>query len=115
MREFGAVNRSNWRLLLTVLANPWILAGIVLLILFSCSYLTALSWADLTYVLPASAVSYIVMAALGKLFLQENVPPAHWLGIGLVTVGVGVVAGGPSHTTPSQQPRSDLRAPREVA
>jgi uncharacterized membrane protein len=99
MRDFGAVTSANWRLLLTAFLNPWIIGGIGLLILFFTSYLTALSWADLTYVLPATAISYVLMAALGKLFLHENVTPAHWLGIALVTVGVGVVASGPAHTT----------------
>ncbi len=101
MRDFGAVTSANWRLLLTALANPWVITGIVLLILFFCTYLTALSWADLTYVLPATAVSYVLMAALGKIFLHENVTPEHWLGIALVTIGVGVVATGPAHTTPT--------------
>ena len=104
MRDFGAVSSRNWRLLLAVLLNPWIVAGIALLILFFCSYLSALSWADLTYVLPATALSYILMAGLGKLFLHENVTPSHWLGIALITVGVGVVAGGPSLT--AHEPRS---------
>ena len=89
MRDFGAVTTSNWRQLLTVLLNPWIVFGICLLILFFCSYLTALSWADLTYVLPATALSYVLMALLAKIFLHENVTLSHWLGIGLITAGSG--------------------------
>ena len=62
------------------------------------SYLTALSWADLTYVLPATAVSYVLMALLGKFFLQK--PSA--FGVGwesrLSPAGVGFVAGGPALT-----------------
>ena len=46
--------------------------GICLLILFFCSYLTALSWADLTYVLPATALSYIFMVLLARVFLHET-------------------------------------------
>ena len=111
MRDFGAVTASNWRSLLTALGNPWIVGGIVLLILFFASYLTALSWADLTYVLPATAISYIVMAVLGRFFLHENVTPSRWLGIALVTVGVGVVAGGPSHTTEAHQGRLGRTSP----
>lgn len=98
MRDFGAVTGANWRLLLTALWNPWILTGIGLLILFFCSYLTALSWADLTYVLPASALGYVLMALLAKIFLHEHVTLARWLGIGLVTIGVGFVATGPALT-----------------
>lgn len=100
MRDFGAVTAANYHRLLTVLWNPWVIAGILLLILFFCTYLTALSWADLTYVLPATALSYVLMALLARVFLHENVTPEHWLGIALITVGVGFVATGPSLTTP---------------
>ncbi len=100
MRDFGAVTASNWHLLLGAMADPWIVAGICLLIVFFCTYITALSWADLTYVLPATAISYVLMALLARIFLHENVTLAHWLGIGLITAGVGFVATGPSLTTP---------------
>lgn len=103
MRDFGAVTTANWRQLLTVLLNPWVVVGICLLILFFCSYLTALSWADLTYVLPATALSYVLMALLAKIFLHENVTMSHWLGIGLITVGVGFVATGPPLTVPARE------------
>jgi drug/metabolite transporter (DMT)-like permease len=101
MREFGAVSAANWRLLLTVLINPWVALGICLLILFFCSYLTALSWADLTYVLPATALSYVLMALLARVFLHENVTLLRWLGVALITMGVGFVATGPSSTVPA--------------
>src|SRR5579863_9958888 len=111
MRDFGAVTAANWRSLLGALANPWIVCGIALLILFFSTYLTALSWADLTYVLPATALSYVIMAGLGKVFLHENVTPSRWLGIALITVGVGVVAAGPSQTTPIHKARHGHRSP----
>ncbi len=107
MRDFGAVSSSNWRQLLTAFLNPWVIVGICLLILFFCSYLTALSWADLTYVLPATAVSYVLMALLAKIFLHENVTLEHWLGVGLITIGVGFVATGPSLTVPARHPRQE--------
>jgi len=110
MRDFGAVTTANLHSLITAFASPWILGGIVLLILFFSTYLTALSWADLTYVLPATALSYIIMAALGKIFLHENVTLSRWLGIALITVGVGVVAGGPAHTTPTHPGRHGHRS-----
>ena len=104
MRDFGPVTGSNWHLLLSVFRNPWILTGIVFLLGFFGSYVTALSWADLTFVLPATALSYVLMALLAKIFLNENVTLTHWLGIALITAGVGFVATGPSHTTGSTSP-----------
>ncbi len=100
MRDFGPVTSANLTHLLASLWNPWIVTGICLLLLFMASYLTALSWADLTYVLPATALSYVLMALLGKFFLHETVSIWRWLGIALITAGVGFVAGGPALTPP---------------
>lgn len=96
MRDFGPVTSSNWHLLLSVFRNPWILTGIAFLLGFFGTYVTALSWADLTFVLPATALSYVLMALLAKVFLHESISLEHWLGIGLITAGVGFVATGPS-------------------
>jgi len=98
MKNFGAIPLSNWTELFSALASPWVIAGIVLLIGFMSAYLTALSWADLTYVLPATALGYIVMALLARFFLLENVTTKRWLGISLIVAGVGFVAGGPALT-----------------
>jgi drug/metabolite transporter (DMT)-like permease len=98
MKDFGAVNAANWSRMVACFGNPWIVIGICLLILFLCSYLTALSWADLTYVLPATAISYVLMALLGKFFLHEDVTVSRWLGVALIAAGVGYVASGPALT-----------------
>jgi drug/metabolite transporter (DMT)-like permease len=110
MRDFGAVTTSNWRLLLGALTDPWIILGICFLIGFFCTYITALSWADLTYVLPATAISYVLMALLAKVFLHEDVTVAHWLGIGLITAGVGFVATGPALTVDPNAPSAGTRS-----
>jgi drug/metabolite transporter (DMT)-like permease len=104
MKSVGHVSFSNFHQLFSALLNPWILAGICLLILFFASYLTALSWADLTYVLPATAVSYVIMALLARFFLHEKVSLTRWLGILLITAGVGFVAGGPATTHHEEEP-----------
>jgi drug/metabolite transporter (DMT)-like permease len=80
--------------------TPWIAAGIALLIGFFASYLTALSWADLTYVLPATAFGNVIVALLSRFWLHEPISIARWAGILLITVGVGFVAQGPSRTEP---------------
>jgi drug/metabolite transporter (DMT)-like permease len=115
MHDFGPVTGSNWHLLLSVFRNPWILTGIVFLLGFFGAYITALSWADLTFILPATALSYVLMALLAKIFLNENVTLGHWVGIGLITAGVGFVATGPSHTTHSHSASRDPDPDRTTA
>jgi drug/metabolite transporter (DMT)-like permease len=102
--------------LLAAVFTPWIGAGIALLIGFFASYLTALSWADLTYVLPATAFGNVIVALLAKFWLQESISWQRWAGIVLITVGVGFVAQGPSlterpATTAAAQEVAEGRAP----
>jgi drug/metabolite transporter (DMT)-like permease len=84
--------------LIAAVFTPWIGAGIALLIGFFASYLTALSWADLTFVLPATAFGNVIVALLARFWLHEPISLERWAGILLITVGVGFVAQGPSLT-----------------
>ncbi len=98
MKSIGPVSIHHLGELLHAILTPWVGAGIVVLIGFFASYLTALSWADLTYVLPATSIGYVIMALLGHFWLHEYVSPWRWLGIVFITAGVGFVARGPSYT-----------------
>lgn len=80
--------------------HPYVALGILLLIIFFACYLTALSWADLTYVLPATGIGYVFMAFLAVVFLNEHVSAARWGGIVLITCGVGFVAHSNARTNP---------------
>jgi drug/metabolite transporter (DMT)-like permease len=113
MKEIGNVSVSHLQALILAVLNPWIVGGIVLLLAFLAAYMTALSWADLTYVLPASSIGYVLLALIAKFVLHEQVTPARWLGIVLITAGVGFIAGGPA-LTPSPQPRSEADNELEV-
>ena len=98
IRAFGAVTLANLPQLFTALLNPWIVLGVLMLIGFFASYFSALSWADLTFVLPATSLSYILMVLLAKFFLHEHVTVWRWLGVALIVTGVGFVASGPEAT-----------------
>jgi drug/metabolite transporter (DMT)-like permease len=78
--------------------NPWVALGIFFLLGFFAAYMTALSWADLTYVLPATSLGYVLLALIAKFFLHEQVTTTRWLGIGLISAGVGFVTQGPALT-----------------
>ena len=75
-----------------VVSDPWMIGGVMLLIVFLSAYLTALSWADLSFVLPATAPAYILTVFLAKMFLQETVSPARWAGTVLIVLGTCLVA-----------------------
>lgn len=98
MSDLGQIHLAHWTHIFAAFINPWIIFGICCLAGFFYSYLTALSWADLTFVLPASAFGYVVTAFLSRVFLHEAVSPWRWAGVLLITCGVGLVARGPSLT-----------------
>lgn len=105
MKRVGAISLARWSELFGALFNPWVALGILLLLVFFASYLAALSWSDLTYVLPATSLGYVLMALLSQWLLHENVTLTRWLGILLVSGGVGIVTRGPALT-----PRAEREA-----
>lgn len=110
MKHRGPVSIHHLSSLLLALRTPSVLIGILLLIGFFAAYLTALSWADLSFVLPATSFGNVVVALLAKFWLHEHVSPARWAGILLITIGVGFVTQGPSYTNHSQIDSTDEEA-----
>ena len=104
MRQVGPVSVGHLGLLLVAIRNPWVITGILCLLGFFASYLTALSWADLTFVLPSTAFGYVVVALLSKYWLHEHLSLYRWAGILLIVCGVGFVANGPSLTEHAPKP-----------
>lgn len=104
MSQIGPVDLHHLPLLFHALFNLNIVAGIVLLIGFFASYMTALSWADLTFVMPATAFGNVLIALLSRFWLHEHLSPSRWIGILLLTAAVAFVADTPARTGDTPQP-----------
>jgi len=98
MKQTGSISLNHLQGVIFAILNPWVAIGIFLLLAFFATYMTALSWADLTYVLPATSLGYVILALVAKFALHEQVSPMRWMGIALITGGVGFIAGGPELT-----------------
>ena len=96
MKRSGQVDvteASQWiNLVFSVVRNPYIFAGVLFLGVYFFLYLIALSWADLSFVLPLTAVSYFCAAFLAKYFLGEDVSWLRWAGTIVILVGITLVA-----------------------
>jgi drug/metabolite transporter (DMT)-like permease len=99
MKQTGSISLHHLQGVIFAVLNPWVAVGIALLLAFFASYMNALSWADLTYVLPATSLGYVLLALVAKFALHEQVSPMRWIGIALISGGVGFVAGGPALTS----------------
>ena len=103
MKEVGEIIDFSPAALLSsflkTFTNGSIWLGIVSLLVFFVSYLLLLSWADLSYVQPASAIGYAMVALLGYLLLGESVSPTRWIGVLFICGGVALVGGTDPSTT----------------
>ncbi len=86
-------------LLISALQSPFIWGGIVLLSIYFVCFLWALSRADLSLVLPVTALGYILDVLTGHYFLGEPVPPARWFGAAIIVLGVLLVSRSASRNT----------------
>src|SRR5271156_6763450 len=82
-----------------VLRSGYIWLGIASLLTFFVAYMLILSWADFSYVQPASSITLLVVALLGYFYLGERISPLHWAGIVIICLGVFVVGNTPPRTT----------------
>ena len=102
MAQIGAVELTAhgitqaFRLTVT---NGTIWLAIFFLLGFMASYMTVLSWADYSYVMPAGAFGYAVLTFLAVVFLHESVSPRRWIGVALICVGVLLVGQTKPRTT----------------
>ncbi len=114
MKELGGASLHNIPGLLLAILNPFVTVGIILLLAFFTSYMSALSWADLTYVLPATSLSYVLVALVARIGFHEEISASRWLGIALIAAGVGFVAAGPSKTHARHQPQNAVPQEEKV-
>jgi uncharacterized membrane protein len=83
-------------ILVRILSSGYVWLGVASLLTFFVAYMLVLTWADYSYVQPASSFSYAMVALLGYLLLGEAISPLRWFGIAVICFGVLVVG----HTHP---------------
>jgi uncharacterized membrane protein len=102
MLQIGAVQLSAsgiahaFRMTIT---NGTLWLGIAFLCGFLVSYMTVLSWADYSYVMPAGAFGYALLTLFAVVFLHEAVSARRWAGVALICVGVLLVGQTKPRTT----------------
>ncbi len=114
MKDVGEIRADHLLHVVSAVANPWVICGIAFLLCFFACMSAALSWADLSYVLPATGLGYVVMALAARFFLHEQISASRWAGIVLITIGVGFVAGGPALTERTAAEPEPVRSEEKV-
>lgn len=95
MKNIGEVHDFSPSNIIQVLKRAfterWMWFGIFLMALAFFALLAMLSWENVSFVVPVTALSYVAGALGGKYFLGEQIPPKRWVGVLLVCLGVALV------------------------
>lgn len=91
MKQVGREGHEGLRIVLAAGSNPLVWGGVALSAAFFGMYLLTLSWADISFVMPFTALSYLFVAIMASLWLNEQVTPARWIGTLLIVLGVVII------------------------
>jgi drug/metabolite transporter (DMT)-like permease len=95
MKENGEVKNFRPVALLAVILRAlrvkWMWLGVGMMAVGFFSLLAVFSFANVSFVVPVTALSYVVGALGGRFFLGERVSLQRWIGILLVCAGVTLV------------------------
>ena len=96
MKQIGEISTLNLRVLLRTfglaIANKYVLIGLFFMAVSYFSFLGALRLADLSLVLPATSISFVITTIAARLFLKETISAIRWAGILLVCIGVALIS-----------------------
>ena len=96
MKQVGEISTLNLRALAAIfiraLRNFYVLAGVACEIVALCAYIAALSWADLSLVLPSTAFSDVVVLLAARYLLDEEVSLKRWVGVVCISLGVAIIS-----------------------
>jgi len=113
MKSVGEVNTLDpvklFHTGVQVFTTPYVWLGILILSCFFGLYLIALSWADLSFVLPVTAFGYVLNALMSWQLLGERVSPVRWVGTLVICFGVAVVSRTEQRTTQSKEPAAEAK------
>ena len=103
MKHLAQIMSINPVAYLQAMLNPFVFAGIVLLVLALLTRMALLSVADLSFVVPLSGAGYVLSSLLGRFFLREHISVVGWVGTLLIVLGTIVVGSSSEKTTPATE------------
>ena len=96
MKQVGEVESFRPKQLLKTCAramgNPMLGLGVFCMAVAFFSFLTLLNRADLSFVLPVTALGYAISVLGAKYFLREQVTATRWFGTIFICLGVALIS-----------------------
>ena len=72
--------------------NGAVLVGLLSLIAAFLTFVVLLSWADLSFIVPATSLHFVLATLGAKWILQEHISRVRWFGTILVGLGVALLS-----------------------
>lgn len=91
MKQVGPFDGQVLRFLGRTLRVPWFWLALLCLAGHFFVWLWVLSWAELSVVVPLTAVQYLFNAGLARLYLGERVNGMRWAGTAVIVLGVLII------------------------
>jgi drug/metabolite transporter (DMT)-like permease len=96
MREHGEIHEFGLgafgRVLAVLARNKLIIASVFCMAVSFFTFMALVSIADLSFAVPATAVTYVFETILARYFLKEHITWVRWTGAYLVACGVALLA-----------------------
>jgi drug/metabolite transporter (DMT)-like permease len=96
MKQAGEIRTLRLRALLLfgrkMVSNVAFLLGLLYMIAGFLTFLVMLSWADLSFIIPATSLNFVLATLGAKWILQENISRLRWFGTVLVGLGVALIS-----------------------
>lgn len=81
-----------WSLVGLIIQSPWVMLGLALYGIGAVAWIAVLARLELSYAYPILALNFVLITLTSRLLLGESVPTMRWLGIGVICVGILIVA-----------------------
>ena len=95
MTDIGRIGQTELRslgdTLTRAIKEPKLWGGLFLFGISALFWLVVLSRVNLSVAYPIVGISYIIIVAFAKFFLNEHVPPMRWVGVTVIAVGIAII------------------------
>jgi len=88
----GKMMLNGWGSILSVMFSPWIVAGVFLYVIATGIWIYLLSKFPLSFLYPMQSLAYVIGLLIAIYFFQEQIPLSRWIGVGVIMIGVYLVA-----------------------
>ncbi|WAH38828.1 hypothetical protein [Alicyclobacillus dauci] len=92
--KYGLKDRdlTNLKSVIVAMFSPWVIGGIILYVVATVIWIFLLNKLSLSLLYPLQSLAYVAAIFISIFIFHEHVPPLRWVGVGVILVGVSLVA-----------------------